>query len=414
MASLLYAINNNSGQTQSNINKIPIIPDSPANDYILIKFTEKANCNNTVTALFSNDNTSCEISSINIRIADISDLVNGVVNFTRLGKYTADVYYQESDSNLDISLAVKSFTTYLDITPSNCSESESSSFDCDDLQNCQVIIDIEDAIEDLQEYDLSSPTTTTVGDLLAGTDITGMSAFEILQAALVSYQEPSFTSLSISGVSSPIEVGSTLSGAKTFSWGTTNPSNVETNSIEIEDVTGSSVLAIGLANDGSESVNIGTIDTSSAGTQKFRITGTNTETNDFTRDLNLTKLYPWFWGVESSGGAASGANRPTANQALIDSGTKVVASSSGTISVNFNSTSDDYLWFAIPTTSGLESAWYINALNNGSIGGAVSAGGNLFPDPDTVNIATANWAGVNYYIYISNYQTAVTSSMSLS
>jgi hypothetical protein len=55
-------------------------------------------------------------------------------------------------------------------------------------------------------------------------------------------------------------------------------------------------------------------------------------------------------------------------------------------------------------------------LNNGSIGGAVSAGGNLFPANDTVSInsPTALWSGISYRIYISNYQSAVVTNMTLS
>ena len=267
-----------------------------------------------------------------------------------------------------------------------------------------------------ETYNLASPTTTTVGDLIAGTDITGMTWQEIVQAQMVSYQEPAFSSFGISGQSSIIEVGSVLSGTKTFTWGTTESGNVATDSIKIEDVTGATVLATGLSNDGTESVDIGTIDTSAAGTQKFRITGTNTETDDFTRDLNITKILPYFKGIVSSGGAAAGDNRPIANQALIDSGTEVLLNSVSSITVDFDSTSDDYIWFAIPVTSGLMSTWFVTSLNNGSIGGSVSAGGNLFPDPVTVaiNDPHGNWTGVSYYIYISNYQSASTDNMIIS
>jgi len=118
-------------------------------------------------------------------------------------------------------------------------------------------------------------------------------------------------------------------------------------------------------------------------------------------------IYPWFYGTVASGGAPSGSNRPGSDQALINSGTKSVSNSNGTLTVSYNSTSDDYIWFAIPSTSTSKTKWYVDALNNGSIGGAV----NLFPDFDSVSIdsPTVLWNGVSYKIYVSNYQSSVSS-----
>ena len=55
---------------------------------------------------------------------------------------------------------------------------------------------------------------------------------------------------------------------------------------------------------------------------------------------------------------------PIADQALIDSGTKVVASSAGNITIDFNSANNEYCWFAIPESSSAKDTWYIDALNN--------------------------------------------------
>ena len=99
---------------------------------------------------------------------------------------------------------------------------------------------------------------------------------------------------------------------------------------------------------------------------------------------------------------------------MVISGTKCVCDSSSIIYINFNSTSDDYLFFAIPSASAAKTCWYINALNNGAIGGAVSAGGNLFPALASVNpVTTACWAGQTYNVYISNYQSAVNTLMTI-
>jgi hypothetical protein len=265
-------------------------------------------------------------------------------------------------------------------------------------------------------YNLSSPSTVSVGGINAGTDLLGKTSNEILEEILVPYINPAFSSFSISGQATTIEVGTTLSGTKTFTWGTSTSGNVKANSVDILDVTSGSTLASGLANDGSEALDIGVKDNSSPISQQWRAQAENTNDVTFQSSLfTVSSIYPYFWGTVASGGAAAGDNRPTANQALITGGTKVVSSSNSTITVNFGSSSDDYLWFAIPTTYTSKTVWYIDALNNGSIGGAVSPGGNLFPAFDSVSIdsPTALWNGVTYKIYISNYQSAVSSNMQL-
>jgi hypothetical protein len=52
----------------------------------------------------------------------------------------------------------------------------------------------------------------------------------------VSYQNPTFSSFSFPQ-STPIEVGTIISGNKTFTWATTNTGNVSANSISILDIT---------------------------------------------------------------------------------------------------------------------------------------------------------------------------------
>ena len=128
-------------------------------------------------------------------------------------------------------------------------------------------------------------------------------------------------------------------------------------------------------------------------------------------------IYPWYYGVMCSGGAASGANRPSdcCIKDVITGGTvgagcscnKAVSTSTGTLDSVFCSTSDDYLWFATPVASTTKTWYYVSDLNQGAMGGAVSPGGNLFPNPDTVtDVTTVCWSGQSYKIYISNYQTS--------
>ncbi len=238
----------------------------------------------------------------------------------------------------------------------------------------------------------------------------GKTANQVILDACLDYLMPSFNTFSISGQSSIIEVGSTLSGNKTFIWTSSNGSNFASGSILIRDVTNSVNLTTSLVNDGSEVVNIGNISNTVPIVQSWRIKGDSTNMDSILSPLyNVISIYPYFYGKVASGGGSAGANRPTSNQSLINSGNKVVADSNGTITVTYNSTSDDYIWFAIPMSSTTKTKWYVDALNNGNIGGAVSSGGNLFPTSDLIQInsPTSLWSNIYYKVFIANYQSAV-------
>lgn len=265
-------------------------------------------------------------------------------------------------------------------------------------------------------YAGNSPSTTTVNGIPSGTVLTGMTFEELLENIYAPFQAPTFSSFSISGQSQTIEVGTALSGSKLFTWNTTNSGNIQANSLQIRDVTSNTLIASSLVNDGTESVSIGTITNTSPISRNWRIEATNTQSNSFqSSNFNVSSIYPYFYGKVASGGAAPGVNRPIADQALIDSGTVVVANSNGTITITYSSTSDDYIWFAIPTANTQKTIWYIDGLNNGSIGGSVSPSGNLFPTFDTVSIDSPSvlWNGISYNIYIANYQSAITNPIQL-
>lgn len=231
------------------------------------------------------------------------------------------------------------------------------------------------------------------------------------------YASPAFTSFVIAGQPNVIEVGTVLSGVKTFNWSISNGFNVQPNTVDIRDVTNAVLIASGLADDGTENVNIGVIPNAAPMSHSWRGEAVDTLATPFnSSNFTVSSVYPYFWGTVASGGAAPGVNRPIANQALINSGNVVVADSSGNIIINFASTSDDYFWFAVPAANPVKTAWYVSVFNNGAIGGPVGITGNLFPAPNLVNInsPSALWAGINYNIYITNYQSAINLPMTLS
>lgn len=257
-------------------------------------------------------------------------------------------------------------------------------------------------------YDGESPSNITVGGIPAGTDLTNKTFTELFQQLLITYLAPAFTSFSVAGQSTTVEVGTILSGSRTFNWATSNSGNVLPNTITIRDLTAGVDLGNGLANDGSETLSINAREFFVPGTQQWQAQGTNSKSSQFNSSIfTVTAIYPYFWGKVTN------PTRPVASNALVNSGNKVLSSSTGTITINFDSTSDDYIWFAIPAISTSKTVWYVNALNNGSIGGAASPSGNLFPDFDSVSVTTVNWTGIEYKVYISNYRTGVNVNMEL-
>ncbi len=83
----------------------------------------------------------------------------------------------------------------------------------------------------------------------------GKTASEVLIDIATEYINSAFTSFSISGQATTVEVGTTLSGSKTFIWNISENAG-EVNVIDIYDITDVSYISIDTPNDGSEPVTI--------------------------------------------------------------------------------------------------------------------------------------------------------------
>tara|TARA_B110000211_G_scaffold107680_1_gene124912 strand:+ start:838 stop:1986 length:1149 start_codon:yes stop_codon:yes gene_type:complete len=113
-----------------------------------------------------------------------------------------------------------------------------------------------------------------------------------------------------------------------------------------------------------------------------------------TSNLNYAGQFPFFYGKS--------ATKPTANQSLIDAGTKAVngsliKSANGTLTINFNA-SGEFVWFAIPNTAPNKSTYYKTALDTGALT-------NLFDVPVRVGVnspeTTPLWNNEEYDFYIA-------------
>jgi hypothetical protein len=123
-----------------------------------------------------------------------------------------------------------------------------------------------------------------------------------LYNAVFPYVNPVYTSFSITGLSQTGEVGITLSGAKTYTWGIAlNSGTVST--IDIYDNTASATLLAGTANDGTQAQTITTIQLNSPGaTQSWKGIGYNSSPAGTFNSANfvVTAKYKYFADAVSS------------------------------------------------------------------------------------------------------------------
>lgn len=276
-------------------------------------------------------------------------------------------------------------------------------------------------------YPYNQSATTTVGGLLAGTNLYNVPVVDILQDILVPTLYPTLTaptsSLSVTPTSTIHEVGSVI--VFTFNTGFDRgcicpaycggpdkrsglPSryvyfdyNGYITGVSSTSLSNTYVMSnreIDLGN------NIGSVRVEySCGLQPLNSNGDyyssplpSGSTSTITR--TICGIYPWFYG--------SSVGVPTINSTLLTTATcSCVGLSTGDIiATNYNVTGQ-YIWFAIPSTSTSMLKW--QGSNSPSNCGTIP--GDLFASETTcaVNSPSSCWSGVNYRFYVSNYPTNI-------
>lgn len=185
-------------------------------------------------------------------------------------------------------------------------------------------------------YTLASPSNVTVGGMPSGTVLTGRSLMSILEEILVDYIEPTFSAFSVTGQSTTVEVGTTLSGSKTFTW-TIAVGSGTVPTIDIYDITAVSTLVAGTTNDGTQAQTVTTLQLNSNGaTQQWRGIGNNTDPagtfNSST--FTVTGRYYRFFGPTASSPTNSATVRALPSSAF-QTGTPTFTLSTGTTETKF-------------------------------------------------------------------------------
>jgi len=185
--------------------------------------------------------------------------------------------------------------------------------------------------------------------------VSAISVQDLLDDIFYPYVNPVFTSFSVSGQSTTVEVGTTLSGSKTFTWGITQNSGV-VSTIDIYDITGLVTLATATPNDGSQAANVTAIQlNANASTQQWRGIGNNSSPSGTfnSSTFTVTSRYYRFYGA-----AALPTNSATV-RALPSS-----AFHTGATSFTFNTgTSGTSFVIALPPSVTISSVIDTSALN---------------------------------------------------
>jgi hypothetical protein len=284
------------------------------------------------------------------------------------------------------------------------------------------------------KYNLDSPSVCTVGGLLAGSILTGKTAFEILSAILVPELFGVLTNPSSSISASPsgtFEIGCTIATlciTGSFNRGSITPQYCS-----------ASPFRSGAANtycfSGCQIVGSYSCSTSpvikcatnyvicatqtwgvcvayDCGVQPKGSKGTNFNSpliagTSNTAGVTLSGIYPYYWGKLTSG------SRPAVTNSLVTGGTKVVAVSTGVLPINYNSASNEYTWLAIPATTASKTCWFVNALDNGRVNNSPS---DKYPDECQLCISSGQgcWTNICYKVYMSGTVGAISATLCFS
>lgn len=156
-------------------------------------------------------------------------------------------------------------------------------------------------------YTNSHPSTASnLEGIPAGSTFSGLTMKQMWDKLLYPYQFPVFSSFNLSGYTT-LEVGIGIPvGSKTFNWLTTNPINVNTNSIGISGP--GMVAASSLPNTGNATINFTSIVNQSVpGSRTWTITGINTQSSNFNKTYTVNWMWSVYWGESAAESlAASG------------------------------------------------------------------------------------------------------------
>ena len=153
-------------------------------------------------------------------------------------------------------------------------------------------------------YTNATPMPEELGGYPIGTTFNNVLLQNMLTGLLYPYQYPGFTSFAMSGQPTTLECGVEIAaGTKTWNWGTSNPSNIETDSVDVDDITTPEGIIADTTNDGTEdgAISSAITKTTTNTPHVFRISAQNSKAETFQRDFTVRWYSPFYYGVGAVG-----------------------------------------------------------------------------------------------------------------
>lgn len=171
-----------------------------------------------------------------------------------------------------------------------------------DPSSKKLIINADIASGSSLQYPQADLSTVSINNIPAGTDLSGYYLWELLKNIYAPFISPVFTSFSMSGQNTTVEVGDTLTGLKSFTFGFSN-SNVLANTLDIIDVTNSNTALVTDQPITSpiNNVNIGSVSYNTLITHTWKATATDSENNDFSSsNFNISWKFKKYYGTSTN------------------------------------------------------------------------------------------------------------------
>lgn len=164
-------------------------------------------------------------------------------------------------------------------------------------------------------YTNAEATPQTLGGIPAGSTFSMKTMTEMWDALLYPYQPPAFTMFAMSGMAATYEVGSGIDADDyTWNWVTSNPDNVQLNSIGISGL-GFTALT-GLPDSGAQVITMSDVKLLTSGTGTWTIVGTNTNSAVFTSNVTASWRWRMYWGTSSNATLTEAQVKALAGSAL--------------------------------------------------------------------------------------------------
>jgi hypothetical protein len=240
-------------------------------------------------------------------------------------------------------------------------------------------------------YTNSNPTTATLGGIPFGSTFVSQTMTQMFDALLYPYQLPAFTSFTL-GITSPLEIGFDITTNQTFTWSTSNSTNVSPNTVTLA---GYNLTTLnGLANDGTEAVVFtGAVTrgaSDGAGTRTWTIQAMNTNSNALSSTLSIRWDWRLYVGTSTNTGLTENNIEALADFNSVKNGF------AGTYAMS----AGGYKYFCFATNYGTPTTFVdtLNCLNIAMFGGYsnIDGQGNSY---DLVSVTNSNGETTNYNVY---------------